>query len=230
MTERGDPHAVLAELERRWTDRRSTRGFLPTPIERATLTRLLSAAQHAPSWCNVQPWRVWVTEPPRTQALAAELVAAARAGLPHAEVPFPLDYPSPYKERRVACGAALYTAMGVARDDKAARYDAWLRNYGLFDAPHVAIVACDRRLGPYVYIDVGVWLGYVTTAATALGIDTCSMASVAAYPEVLRASLGVPDTDVILFGIALGYADAAVPANQARTTREPVETNVTFVR
>jgi nitroreductase len=144
-------------------------------------------------------------------------------------VPFPLDYPPPYKQHRIACGAALYEAMGIARDDKAARYDAWLRNYAFFDAPHVAIVACDRRLGPYVYIDVGVWLGYLLTAAQAMGIDTCPMASVAAYPDALRASLPIGETDVILFGIALGRADREAAANRSRTTREPVEANVTLV-
>jgi nitroreductase len=119
--------------------------------------------------------------------------------------------------------------MGVARDDKAGRYDAWLRNYALFDAPHAAIVACDRRLGPYAYVDVGVWLGYLLTAAAALGIDTCPMASVAAYPQPLREHLGIPATHVVLFGLALGTADDAAPANACRTTRDPVEANVTFV-
>ena len=116
--------------------------------------------------------------------------------------------------------------MGVARENTAGRYDAWLRNYALFDAPHVAIVACDRRLGPYAYVDVGVWLGYVLTAAAALGIETCPMASVAAYPEPLRAHLPIADTDVILFGLALGHADDAAPANRCRTTREPVDAAV----
>ena len=220
---------LLDQIEKRWTERASMRAFSPEPIDRATLVELFAAAQHAPSWCNIQPWHVFVTEPPKTGQLAAAMVAAAKSGLPHAEVPFPLDYPSPYKERRVACGVALYQSMGIARDDKAARYDAWLRNYGFFDAPHVAIVACDRRLGPYVYIDVGVWLGYLLTAAATLGIDTCPMASVAAYPEALRAHLPIAETDVILFGIALGRADATAPANRTRTTREPVEANVTFL-
>jgi nitroreductase len=220
---------VIEDLVARWTQRSSTRAFRPEPIERATLVELFSAAQRAASWCNVQPWHVVVTEPPKTRALSDVMVAAAKAGLPHAEVPFPLDYPTPYKERRIACGAALYQAMGIAREDKAARYDAWLRNYGFFDAPHLAVVSCDRRLGPYVYIDVGVWLGYLFTAATALGIDTCAMASVAAYPEPLRAELPIAETDVILFGIALGHADTGAPANRSRTTREPVEANVTFV-
>jgi nitroreductase len=189
---------------------------------------LFAAAQSAPSWCNVQPWRVVVTEPPLTGVLAGELQAVAKTQLPQAELAFPLDYPSPYKEHRVACGVALYQAMGIARDDKARRYDAWLRNYALFDAPHVAVVACDRRLGAYAYVDVGVWLGYVLTAAAALGIDTCPMASVAAYPKALRARLPIADTDLVLFGIVFGHADEEAPANATRTTREPVAANVTF--
>ena len=204
------------------------RAFTPDPIPRAQLDQLFAAAQTAPSWCNVQPWRVYVTEPPKTGALAEVMVAAAKGGFPAAEVPVPIDYPSPSKERRIGCGAALYTAMGIAREDKAGRYDAWLRNYGFFDAPHVAIVACDRRLGPYAYVDVGVWLGYVLTAAQVMGIDTCPMASVAAYPAALRGALPIGETEVVLFGLALGHADPAAPANATRTTREPASSNVVF--
>jgi len=221
---------VIDELERTWRERRSTRAFRPEPIERATLEALFAAAQQAPSWCNVQPWRVVATEPPATAALAAAMVAAATSGPPHAEVPFPVEYPPPYKHHRQACGVALYQAMGVARDDQAGRYAAWLRNYAFFDAPHVAIVSCDRRLGPYAYVDVGVWLGYVLTACALHGIDTCPMASVAAYPDALRAHLPIAETDVVLFGLALGYADATAPANRTRTAREPVAANVTFWR
>ena len=219
----------LAGLEALWRERRSMRAFRAEPVPRATLTELCAAAQHAPSWCNVQPWRVAITEPPKTAQLAAAMQAAARSGFPRAEVPFPLEYPDPYKQHRIACGAELYRNMGVARDDKAGRYDAWLRNYAFFDAPHVAVVACDRRLGPYAYIDVGLWLGFVVTAATALGLETCPMASVAAYPDVLRAERPIGEHDVILFGLAIGHADAEAPANRTRTTRQPVEANVTFV-
>src|SRR5450432_147080 len=197
---------MIGELERLWRERKSIRGFQPDPVPRAQLVEMFTAAQRAPSWCNVQPWRVAITDPPKTAALAEAMQAAAKSGLPRAEVPFPMDYPPPYKQHRIACGAALYTEMGIARDDKAGRYDAWLRNYAFFDAPHLAVVACDRRLGPYVYVDVGVWLGYVLTAAQALGLATCPMASVAAYPEPLRAQLHIPDHETILFGLALGHA------------------------
>lgn len=220
---------LLHRLEAVWAERRSKRAFRAEPIARATLERLFAPAQHAPSWCNVQPWRVAITEPPVTGEVAAALQAAARAGMPHPEVAFPRAYPSPYREHRIACGAALYRSMGIAREDQAGRYDAWLRNYALFDAPHLAVVACDRRLGAYAYVDVGVWLGYVLTAAAALGLDSCPMASIAAYPEPLRARLPIADTDVILFGLVLGHGDDAAPANACRTDREPLASNVTFV-
>jgi nitroreductase len=220
---------VIEDLERAWGERSSKRAYKPEPVPRATLERMFEAAQKAPSWCNTQPWRVAITEPPVTGELATTLQAAARSGFPQPEIPFPVEYPSPYKENRIACGAALYRAMGVAREDKAGRYDAWLRNYALFDAPHVAVVSCDRRLGPYAYVDVGVWLGYVLTAATALGLDTCAMASVAAYPAPLRARLAIAETDVVLFGLVIGYADEEAPANTCRTTRDGVAKNVSFV-
>lgn len=219
----------MRPLDQALEGRRSARGFRPEPLAEEEVRRLFAMAQRAPSWCNIQPWRVWVTAPPVTGELAAALGEAARSGLPSPEIAFPGEYPDPYLAHRRACGFALYQAMGIARDDKASRYDAWLRNYALFDAPHVAVVAQDRRLGQYGTLDVGVWLGYFLAAAAALDIDTCPMASVAAYPAPLRRLLGIPPELVVLFGIAFGHADQAVAANQCRTTREPLDANVTLL-
>lgn len=221
--------AASTDLATALSARRSVRGFRPEPLAPDELNALFVTAQRAPSWCNIQPWRVWVTSPPRTADLAAKMQAAARSGLPHPELAFPIEYPAPYAEHRRACGGALYGAMGIPRDDKASRYDAWLRNYAFFDAPHCAVVACDRRLLPYALIDVGVWLGYLLAEAQTRGVDTCPMASIAAYPEVLRAELGIGPELVILFGIAIGREDAAVPANSCRTARAPLADNVTFL-
>jgi nitroreductase len=225
-----DPSEVasFAGLRALLEQRSSARGFLPEPIPTETLRQLFAAAQRAPSWCNVQPWKVAVTAPAKTAAVTAALVAAATSRMPSPEVPFPLDYPAPYLERRRACGGALYEAMGIGRRDGDGRRAAWLRNYQAFDAPHLAIISCERKLGPYAYVDVGVWLGYLLAAAASLDIATCPMASVAAYPEALRAELPIPDSEVILFGVALGRRDDSVAANGCRTGREPIESNVAF--
>lgn len=207
-------------------DRRSVRGFKPDPVTDDDLHAMLADAQHAPSWCNIQPWRVALTRPPFTQRVAAALVQAATTSMPTPEIPFLLDYPPPYRDHRRACGGALYEAMGIPRDDKSGRHAAWLRNFACFDAPHLAVVSVERALGTYAYVDVGVWLGYLLAAAQARGIATCPMASIATYPDVLRQQLDIPASQTILFGIALGYADSTTPANQCRTSRDPISKNV----
>ena len=120
--------------------------------------------------------------------------------------------------------------MGIARDDKAGRYDAWLRNYGFFDAPHVAIVACDRRLGPYAYVDVGVWLGYVLTAAAgARHRDVPDGVGGGVPRAAARAAADRRRPTSILFGIALGHADAGGAGESRPDDARARRANVTFV-
>lgn len=222
------PGSVSADvvLEELLEARQSVRGFLPEPVPQAIIDRLFAMAQQAPSWCNIQPWRLIMTSPPDTKRLSKALVAAAKSQLPTPDIDFPLVYPEPYNQHRRKCGGALYGAMEIARDDKAGRYDAWLRNYELFDAPHVAVLSRDKRLGEYATLDVGVWLGMFMMAAQSLGLDTCAMASVAAYPKTLRALLGIPEDELILCGIAFGTRDPSVPANSAKTQRQDVSANL----
>lgn len=218
---------VAADVLEELLDRRqSIRGFRPDPVPQETIDRLFALAQRAPSWCNIQPWRLAMTSPPDTRRLSEALVAAAKAELPRPDIEFPLVYPEPYNQHRRKCGGALYGAMNIPREDKAGRYDAWLRNYELFDAPHVAILSRDKRLGEYATLDVGVWLGMFMVAAQSLGLDTCAMASVAAYPSTLRKLLSIPEDEIILCGIAFGYRDPSVPANKARTERGEVSANL----
>lgn len=221
-----DPDALAALL----AGRSSTRAFLPAPLPRPQIEALFAAAQRAPSWCNVQPWRVIVTEPPFTAALGADVLAAYEAGERGPEIAFPAEYPAPYLGHRRQCAGALYRAMGIGRGDDAGRAEAWRRNYTFFGAPHLAVVTVDRRLGPYALVDVGVWLGFVLAQAEAMGIATCPMASPAAYPGPLRRHLAIEPEQAILLAIALGHADPDAPANQCRTGRDPLASNLRFAR
>ncbi len=208
--------------------RRSVRGFRPDPVPHEVLLRIFEAAQRAPSWCNIQPWRVWVTSGEATAALTRALSEAAAASMPAPDFPWPAEYPAPYDARRRECGVSLYSAMGVAKEDRAGRYAAWMRNYAAFGAPHVAIVGIDRRFGIYAALDVGCWLQSLLLAATAEGVDACPQAALAGYPGPSRELLGIPDEVGVLFGIALGYEDPSAPANACRTDRQALEENVRF--
>ncbi len=217
------------QVEEAVAERRSVRAFLPREVPRETLVRIFERAQRAPSWCNIQPWRVWLASGATRERLTREMLAAATEGAPSPDVPFPVEYPEPYGTHRRACGKALYEAMGVARDDGAARQAAWLRNFVAFDAPHVAIVGIDRRFGLYAALDVGCWLQTVMLLARAEGVAACAQASLSLYPSVSRSVLGVSEGVQILFGIGLGYEDESAAANACRTARDPLENNVTFV-
>ncbi len=170
-----------------------------------------------------------VTAPPVTDALRARLLRATTEQAIEPDFPFPGDYPEPYLGHRRACGVALYQAMGVARGDGEGRRRAWLRNYEVFDAPHAAIVAMDRRWGMYAAIDVGVWLGMLLVALTAEGLSACPQAALGAYPGALREMLPIRPEEGVLFGIAIGWEDGASPVNQFRTDRAPLADNVQFV-
>jgi len=220
---------VIDQLERVWTERASKRAFRPEPLSRERLVALFAAAQRAPSWCNIQPWRVWVASGETCAALKADLVTAAQSRMPSPDVAFPSDYPEPYLGHRRACGKALYDVTGVARDDGPARQAAWMRNFVAFDAPHVAIVAIDKRFAIWGALDVGCWLETLMLLAEEEGYATCAQASLSLYPDLLRARLGVGDDVNVLFGVGLGKRDPDAAANRCITTREALEKNVTFV-
>lgn len=146
-----DLPALLGTLMR---ERRSIRGFKPEAIIDDDLQAILADAQHAPSWCNIQPWRVALTRPPFTQRVTAALLQAATTTMPTPEIPFLVEYPPPYRENRRACGGALYAAMGIPRDDKWAsrcmaaqlcvfRCAASTRGLGRTSARHLCV--CRRR-------------------------------------------------------------------------------------
>ena len=94
-----------------------------------------------------------------------------------------------------------------------------MRNYALFDAPHVAIIHSPDELGPYGAIDSGGFVTAFTLAATALGVATIPQAAIAAYAPQVRDHLGIADDRLVLCAISFGFADTDHPANGFRTER-----------
>jgi nitroreductase len=52
----------MMTVEEAVAGRRSIRAFLPKPVRRELIERVLSIAGRAPSGSNVQPWHVWVLQ------------------------------------------------------------------------------------------------------------------------------------------------------------------------
>ena len=209
----------IATLERLLAARHSCRAFLPDPVPRETIARIVTAAGRAPSWCNAQPWQVTVTCGEETERFRAALLDAVANDEPRSDLPWPESYPGVHGARRRECGMQLYDAVGIARDDMAARAEQRMENFRLFGAPHVAIVHSEAALGPYGAMDTGGFVTAFMLAATALGLGSIAQASVASHGAFVHRHFGLPQTRLVLCAIAFGRPDPDHPANGFRTTR-----------
>lgn len=220
----------IDNIERLVQARRSVRGFLPEPVPRELLERIFTVAQRAPSNCNVQPWRVWVVSGAARERVRDALLEGVKEGQgPNPDFNRTPRFEGVYRKHQVECAVELYSHMGIARDDKEGRLRAVLRNYELFDAPHVAFIGMDRAFGHSVALDVGMYMQTLMLLFTAHGIGCCPMGSLRQYPDIVRSVLPIPEEIGILSGICFGYEDPDVAANRTRTTRAELDENVVFV-
>jgi nitroreductase len=215
----------MTELDEIVRERRSTRLFLrDKPVPRELLDEALSLAMRAPSNSNVQPWRVFVASGPRRDRLVEALLEAASV-----ELPVTTGLPETFLPLRQELGALVYGSMGIPRHDAEARRLAQLRNWEFFRAPVGAVVCMHRDLGLVDSLGVGMFLQTLLLALTERGLGTCVQVSIAAYPEILRAHLDIPDELSVLCGLAIGYPDPAFGGNSLAVPRNPVETNVVYL-
>jgi nitroreductase len=218
---------AYATLDGLFAARHSCRAFRPDPVPRATIEQVLSTAQRAASWCNVQPWQVAITGGDATERLRSALLAAAGSP-PVSDIPFPGEYAGAALARRRECGFALYDSLGIAKGDRAASAAQARQNFALFGAPHAAVITTEARLGPYSLVDCGGYVMSFLLACTGLGIATIAQAALASRSDVLRSFFQLGEDRQVVCGISFGYADAAHPANGFRTTRAALNDVVTW--
>jgi nitroreductase len=211
---------VIKALEQR----KSTRAFLGKEVQQETINTILNAARHAPSGTNTQPWQVAVVTGEAKIRLQTKIEGAFRAGdKGKADYTYyPDEWQQPYASRRKECGLLMYKTLGITREDKERQVNQWAANYRAFDAPVLLLFFMDEVLQTGSYIDYGMFLQSVMLVAVDQGLATCPQASIADYPEIIKAELGYPEETVLLCGMALGYEDKAALVNSYRTSREDV--------
>ncbi|MAS13070.1 MAG: nitroreductase [Nitratireductor sp.] len=213
--------------------RRSVRAFLPDPVDDETIRDILRVAARAPSGTNMQPWKVYVVSGERKHALSEAILSS---GVRPEKIEwdeykyYPDKFFEPYLSRRRAVGYALYSLLGIGRREverMRAQHD---RNFTFFDAPVGLIFTIDRRLNKGSWIDLGMFVQSVMIAARGRDLHTCPQAAFAPYHKQIRPILGIPDEEIVVCGMALGYEDASKPENALRSERAPLEEFVSFVR
>lgn len=204
--------------------RHSCRAFLARPVDPALVERVLDVAARAPSGANTQPWQVAVVSGASLARLLGDIEQAWRDGVA-ASMDYryyPHDWRDPYRARRFACGAQLYQALGIEREDKARRREQWVANYRAFGAPMVLFFLVDQAMQRGSYLDMGMFMQSVMLAAAEHGLASCPQAALGEYPDIVRGRLGFDEGMHVLAGLALGYEDTSAAVNGYRTPRDPV--------
>ena len=208
------------------TSRRSIRAFLDKPVEREEVACILDVAARAPSGTNTQPWKVHVLTGATRERLSNAILAAyadpEQADAHHEEYPYyPREWVSPYVDRRRKVGWDLYSLLGLTRDNKTGMAAQHARNYAFFDAPVGMIFTIDRIMEQGSWLDYGMFLQNIMVAARARGLDTCPQAAFTQYHRIIAAELGLPEHEMVVCGMALGWADPDRIENTLETEREP---------
>jgi nitroreductase len=216
------------------TSRASVRAFLPDSVSREVIAEILRVASRAPSGSNTQPWRVYVVTGAARERLSARILGAHNDPLALSQqveeyAYYPRIWIAPYQDRRRKIGWDLYRLLGLGREHMAGMHAQHGRNYLFFDAPVGLIFTIDRVLEQGSWLDYGMFLQNIMIAARGRGLDTCPQAAFTPFHRIIRECLAMPDNEMLVCGMSLGYIDRSKIENTLATERDPVETFTTFL-
>ncbi len=205
--------------------RRSVRAFLPDPVSRDTIQKIVDLARWAPSWGNTQPWEVVYADGEKAAQLAEAFEAEAKKGQkPRPNINMPIEFSGVHKDRYIGLGRELFTKMGIERDDKEARFQHYINMYRFFGAPGVFYLTIDGELNePYSCLDIGSIGTTLCYAAYQEGLGTIYLAASMHFPDIVKKVLDIPESKKVVIGIAVGVPHPDAPASVFRSPRDPLE-------
>ena len=220
------------------TSRMSVRSFTQQTVDREAIEQILQVASRAPSGTNCQPWKVYVLQGASRSTLVEQVCAthdAIRANpalaAEYAEEYdyYPQRWASPYIDRRRENGWGLYGLLGIGKADKDKMHQQHQRNYHFFDAPVGLMFTIDRVMGRGSLVDYGAFLQNIMVAARGHGLHTCPQAAWNGFSKIILPHIGAGPDEMLVCGMALGYADETAVVNTFHTPRVPVQDFTTWL-
>lgn len=221
----------IAAVDHAITSRMSARAFTQQTVSRELITEILQVASRAPSGTNTQPWKVYVLQGAKRDALVDKVCAAHEAMRADPEVAkqyteqydyYPEKWVSPYIDRRRENGWSLYGLLGIGKADKDRMHEQQQRNFKFFDAPVGLMFTLDPIMGRGSLLDYGMFIQNIMLAARARGLHTCPQAAWNGFHSIILPHIGAGEGERMVCGMSLGYADETDKVNTLVTPRVPV--------
>jgi nitroreductase len=209
----------------------SVRVYKPDPVPEALLREIIDAARFAPSGGNLQPWKLIAVSGAARDAvctLARETLMRDPTSQEGDRAVYPPKLWEPYRTRRFKVGEDMYDLLGIAREDKPARLQHVARNFDFFGAPVGLFFVIDKNFGHHQWLHLGMFMQSLALAATERGLGSCFQEFWARFRETLHAHFQLPQEELIVCAMALGYSDETAPVNSLRSEREAVDDIAAF--
>jgi nitroreductase len=220
------------------TSRISARAFTQQAVPHALLEQILEVSSRAPSGTNTQPWKVYVLQGASRDSLVSKICTAHDAVRANPELAanykeeydyYPTQWISPFIDRRRENGWSLYGLLGIGKADKDKMHAQHQRNYKFFDAPVGLMFTVNRVMGRGSLLDVGMLLQNVMVSARGHGLHTCPQAAWNGFANIIMPHIGAGEDEMLVCGMALGYADESDKVNTFRTPRVPASEFTTWL-
>ncbi|MGF1453810.1 MAG: nitroreductase [Alphaproteobacteria bacterium] len=212
--------------------RRSIRGYKPDPVPKALIRQVIEMAMRAPSSYNTQPWNFYVVSGEPLNRIRAGNTERTLAGVPDSrEFRGHGAYEGDHRQRQIEVAKQLFGAMGIERHDKGARQDWVMRGFRQFDAPVSIVVTYDRVIhgGDIAPFDCGAVTNALVNAAWSRGLGCVINSQGIMQSPVVREHASIPEDQVIMICVAMGWPDETFPANAVVPNRKPVDEAAVFV-
>ena len=212
-------------------ERRSVRGFKPDPVSKELIEELITIAKQAPSSMNTQPWHFRVVTGNALEQIREGNTERNLAGIPPSrEITSHGRYEGIHRERQKQIAVDLYNAMGIDWDDKERRQDWVVRGYRQFDAPVSVIVTIDKALenSPTAHFDAGAAAYGLVLAAWSRGLGCVTNGQGITHSPVVRAHANIPEDEIIVTTVAMGWPDEDFPANHVKAVRAENDSVVSY--
>ena len=212
--------------------RRSIRGFRPDPVPKDLIREVIALAMRAPSSLNTQPWNFYIVAGAPLDRIRAGNTERNLAGVPSSrEFRVHGEYAGAHRERQVEIAKQLFAAMGIERHDQEKRKDWVLRGFRQFDAPVSIVVTYDRAIhgSDVAPFDCGAVTNALVNAAWSRGLGCVINSQGIMQSPVVREHAAIPEDQVIMICVAMGWPDDGFPANAVVSNRKSVDEAAVFV-
>jgi nitroreductase len=213
-------------------ERRSIRGYLQKPVPRELIEEIIDLAKRAPSSMNTQPWHFHViTGEPLERIRKGNTEKMMSGSAVDREIKMNHGYEGPHRERQIEIAVQLFEAMGIARDDKPKRLDWVMRGFRQFDAPVSIVITVDKALADdtIAHFDCGAATYGLVLAAWSKGLGSVINGQGIMQSSVVRENANIPEDEVIMTCVAMGYPSDEFVANEVKSRRVANEQVASFV-